>query len=243
MKKKISFLLSALFLFLCLNRLYPLSYEFLKEAKTRAEIRENLKALKNEVTLIVFTSGTKECLYCTTAIQIVRETASLSDKIKTRFLDMKKDKKLVQPYKVDRAPAILVTDGKIQNIRFYGLPAGYEYSSLLESIKNVSSGGSGLSAKNVKKLSDIQKKVLIRVFVTPTCPYCPMAVVTAHQIGLANSLITAEMIEANEFMDLSRKNNVSSVPKTVIINEKGKKIEFIGAYPEDAFVEKVLEVK
>ncbi len=44
--------------------------------------------------------------------------------------------------------------------------------------------------------------------------------------------VTADVIEANEFPDLSRRYGVSGVPK-VIINDK---VEFTGAVPEEQFV-------
>lgn len=44
--------------------------------------------------------------------------------------------------------------------------------------------------------------------------------------------VTADVIEANEFPDLSRRYAVSGVPKT-IINDK---VEFVGAVPEEHFV-------
>ena len=44
--------------------------------------------------------------------------------------------------------------------------------------------------------------------------------------------VTADVIEANEFPDLSRRYGVSGVPK-VIINDK---VEFTGAVPEQHLV-------
>ena len=78
----------------------------------------------------------------------------------------------------------------------------------------------------------------IQVFVTPTCPYCPAAVRMAHKLAMANPNIYGEAVEATEFPALSQKFYVMGVPKTVI-NEGA--VQFEGAYPEDDFVEKVLE--
>jgi len=44
--------------------------------------------------------------------------------------------------------------------------------------------------------------------------------------------VTADIVEANEFPDLSRHYGVSGVPKT-IINDK---VEFVGAVPEEQFL-------
>ncbi|HQO13577.1 MAG TPA: thioredoxin family protein, partial [Petrotogaceae bacterium] len=92
----------------------------------------------------------------------------------------------------------------------------------------------------------IDKKVRIRVFVTPTCPYCPKAVISAHQTAMANSeMVVAEMFEANEFGNESQKYNVSSVPHTIIeVKENDgwvKTGEFIGAYPEDNYISELMQ--
>ncbi len=60
----------------------------------------------------------------------------------------------------------------------------------------------------------------------------------AHKLAMANPNIHGEMVEATEFPLLSQKFYVMGVPKTVI-NEGD--VQFEGAYPEDDFVEKVLE--
>jgi predicted DsbA family dithiol-disulfide isomerase len=57
-------------------------------------------------------------------------------------------------------------------------------------------------------------------------------------MAAANLNITADAIEATEFMDLSRKYRVTGVPKT-IVNET---IEIMGALPEKAFVSAALEL-
>ena len=65
------------------------------------------------------------------------------------------------------------------------------------------------------------------MFVTPTCPYCPPAVILAQQMAYYSPRVRADMIEATEFPPLAQKYNVYGVPRTVI-NEK----EFIeGAVP------------
>ncbi len=57
-------------------------------------------------------------------------------------------------------------------------------------------------------------------------------------MAAANEHITADAIEATEFMELSRKYRVTGVPKT-IVNET---IEIMGGLPEQAFVRAVLEL-
>lgn len=58
--------------------------------------------------------------------------------------------------------------GRGNNVRFIGLPGGYEFSTLLADLIDVSKGQSGLSEAGQKVVSAIDQPVYIQVFVTPT---------------------------------------------------------------------------
>jgi hypothetical protein len=55
-------------------------------------------------------------------------------------------------------------------------------------------------------------------------------------MAFASPKIPAYAIEATEYPDLTRRYQVSGVPKT-IVNEK---VEVLGALPEDDFIDQVL---
>jgi len=59
----------------------------------------------------------------------------------------------------------------------------------------------------------------------------------AHQLAMENPLVQADMIEATEFPEESRKYGVYGVPK-VVINET---VQFEGALPEPQYMKKVEE--
>jgi len=163
--------------------------------------------------------------------------SELSNKISFESYDFVSDKEKVQEFNIDKIPATVVMGDRVYGIRFYGIPAGYEFASLLEAIEMVGKGQPTLSTHTVAKVKDIKKPVRLQVFVTPTCRYFPATVVTAHQLAMANPSITADMVEATEFPHLSMKYNVHSVPR-VVINEE---THFEGALPEEGYLEKVLE--
>jgi len=54
------------------------------------------------------------------------------------------------------------------NVRFLGLPGGYEFSTLLADIVDVSKGRTDLSARALEVVRAIDTPVHIQVFVTPT---------------------------------------------------------------------------
>jgi len=62
-------------------------------------------------------------------------------------------------------------------------------------------------------------------------------VVLAHQMAMESPLIQAEMIEANEFYEVSTRYNVSSVPQININDSSGV---VLGAVPQEYLL---LEIK
>src|SRR5579859_164181 len=192
---------------------------------------EFTKTLTRPVKLVVFTQ-TVECDYCRETRQIAEEVAELSPKISVEVHDFAAQQKLAEQYGVEQIPAIVVLLGgeapKDYGIRYYGIPAGYEFTSLIHDIQMVGSGESGLSEEAKQWASKLTKPVHLQVFVTPSCPYCPQAVLLAHQLAMESDLIKADMVEATEFPLLAVKYNVMGVPRTVI-NED---VFIEGAVPE-----------
>jgi glutaredoxin-like protein len=139
-------------------------------------------------------------------------------------------------FRVDKIPAIAVIGAKDYGVRFYGIPSGYEFASLVGAIIDVSRGESGLSQRSKDALRNLDQMVRIQVFVTPTCPYCPAAVRLAHRLAIESDMIWADMVETNEFVHLAQKYAVMGVPKA-IVNER---VEVTGAVPEDVLVAQVL---
>ncbi len=130
-------------------------------------IKEKLAAMRSEVTLRYFTQEI-ECDYCRETRQLLEELSALDDKIKLEVFDFKNNTAEVEKYGIDKIPATVVANEKDYGIRFYGIPAGYEFSSLLEAIVMVSKGESSLSPESRKFLSEIKAPVHLQVFVTPT---------------------------------------------------------------------------
>ena len=83
---------------------------------------------------------------------------------------------------------------------------------------------------------EVKSPVHIQVFVTLTCPHCPVAAAVAHKLAIESDMVKADVINSSDFPDLAMKYNVIGVPK-IIINEK---VEFVGAFNEDLFAEHVL---
>jgi len=191
--------------------------------------------LEKPVKIVMFTQEV-ECQYCAQTRQLLGEISALSDKISLEVYDFVADAEKARAYGIDKVPAIAIVGEKDYGVRFYGLPYGYELQTLLEGIITVSRARTDLSEEIKMKLREIKMPIHIQVFVTLTCPYCPMVASLAHKFAIENDLIKADVIEVSEFPHLGFKYGVMGVPKTVI-NEK---VEFVGALPEDLFLEHII---
>ena len=206
----------------------------------REHLLKEFEALKDPVKIMVFTQE-NECQYCAETRQIAEEVAGLSDKISVEVFDFVADQEVAEHYNVDKIPATVIMRGgdapKDFGIRYFGIPSGYEFSSIIEDISMVSLGDSGLSDETKDLLKDLTDPLHLQVFVTPTCPYCPGAVRLAHQLAMESDLVKGDMVEAIEFPHLSQKYHVQGVPRTVI-NES---THMEGMAPEHMLMEKVQE--
>ena len=131
------------------------------------EIRQRLNAMADRVKLIHFTQELN-IEYGRETRQLLEEVVALSDKLSLEVYNFLLDHEKVAEYGVDKVPATAVRNGKDYGIRFYGIPAGYEFAALLDAIIEVSLGTSELSAETKEKLGQVTRPVHLQVFVTPT---------------------------------------------------------------------------
>lgn len=207
------------------------------QEKDRLTLQQRLQELPNTVKLVVFTTSqaleTSELLS-----QLAQEVVGASEgKVVLEQHNLEAEPSVAQEYRIELAPAIVVrSEEKDYGIRYLGIPAGFEFASLIGAIEDVGRGDPNLSPDSRLRLASLNRPVHIRVFVTYGCPYCPGAVRLAYKLAMASDLITAEGISSEEFPELANRFGVMAVPKTVV-NDKHS---FEGALPEPQFVQQVL---
>jgi alkyl hydroperoxide reductase subunit F len=183
--------------------------------KTKKELKPILDSLKNPVQIIFFTNK-KECPTCKQQHKLLKELSDLSPKLKLKVYDQALHGDEALKYKIDKVPATVVMGDVDYGIRFFGLSAGYEFTSFLEAVVMVSLDRSGLEPQLEILVKNIKEPVHMQVMTTLTCPYCPKMVHVAHQFAFVNENIRADMVEGAEFPHLIEKYNVVGVPKTII---------------------------
>jgi len=207
------------------------------DEETVRKAKELLGDLTEPVTLVVFTQEI-ECNFCKDTVSLARELTAIDPKITTVVHDFQKDHEATKKFGIDKIPAIVpVVRENDYGIRFFGIPSGYEFVSLIETIRMLSTREQGLAPEIEARLEEINTDVHLQVFVTPTCPYCPRAVLTAFRFAYVSKHVTSDMVEVIEFPHLGNKYGVMGVPRTVI--NEDQYIE--GAVPEKVFVDKIIQ--
>ena len=193
------------------------------------------KILRDKVRILLFSSKDENCMYCKDTKQLLQEVSELSEKIELEIHDVESEK--AEEFDVELAPSILITDEDGEaglRIRFTGIPSGYEFTTLIKDIMYISTKQLEITDATIQELQNVRNRLRMEVYVTPTCPYCPKAVLIAHQFAMVSEKIEAEMIESLEFPSLADRWGVMGVPHTVIRNlDKGNVVQFVGAYPEN----------
>jgi glutaredoxin-like protein len=210
----------------------------------KKQVREVFSGLQHPVQILFFGSQ-ENCETCKETRQLLGEVVALSPSLGLTVYDLYADTEIAEQYRVDKTPAFVVAarDGTAltdTGIQYAGTPSGHEFTTLIQDIILVSSRHSGLKETTREYLKALQKPIHLQVFVTPTCPYCPRAVVLAHQMAMENpGMIRAEGVESMEFQELANQFNVSGVPQTTI---NGKAGTVVGAVPEANLLAEIQQV-
>ncbi len=215
--------------------------EALLNTEISNQVKEAFTQLDQEVEVIFF-GRQEDCEYCDQTLQLIEEVTNLSDKLFLTVYDVDVNADDAAKFNVDKTPGLVITGREGDQlvdfgVRYAGVPSGHEFSSLIQDIILVSGRDSRLSDQTREFLSNLTEPVSLQVFVTPTCPYCPPAVILAHQMAMESPMVQAEMVEAMEFPELSSKHGVSGVPQTTINDGAG---HLVGAVPEQQLLAEIL---
>ncbi len=159
------------------------------------QLKEILKAMKFDVHALYF--GNEENPSTEATKTMLKELSEVTNKFVLEEYDLDSD--LAREHNIDKNGGftLVTSEKKVNGVKFYGPPAGYEINSLIHTILDVSEGHIHELEPEVKeRIEAIDKKVDIKVFIGLQCPHCPGAVITAHTLARLNMNVEAEMVEA-----------------------------------------------
>lgn len=137
------------------------------QPRDEAAVKKEFERIAGPVKLTVFASelgGDSNAQ----AVALIKEVAALSDQLSVAVLNPHIDREQADAYGVSDSPVVVVEGAQDYGIRFLGIPAGYEFSNLIDSIIAVSAGETGLSDETKAVLAGLTEDVTIKVFATPT---------------------------------------------------------------------------
>ncbi|OGW30397.1 MAG: hypothetical protein A2X54_01075 [Nitrospirae bacterium GWF2_44_13] len=203
----------------------------------KTALREAFKELKDEVLIEVYTKIGVNDMFNNLAVDLIEAMAEASSKIKIKLYKLGDENSKNKD--VHRSPTILIAPDKY-SIRYTGAPLGEEGRSLIQSIIMASTGQTLVSPDTKKRMQRLKEKRHVRVFVSPTCPYCPQQALYAVSAAIElKGLVSAEVIEIYENRDLAEKYSAMSVPRTFV----GETLVSPGLQSEEYFAESLIEGK
>ena len=194
------------------------------------QLKETFEQLPNDIPLLLFTAKGHEDAFTQANRQVIRAFREISDKIAMREYDL--DHELAQKYNVTSSPTLLIAPERY-SIRWLGAPMGEEARTLLETLILVGLGQSNLSDQSLNVVKRIDSPRNIKVFVSPTCPYCPQEAVNAVKAAIEMpELVSLEIIDIQCEPEIANQYGAQSVPQAfandVLIGQ--------GAQPEEVFI-------
>jgi glutaredoxin-like protein len=131
--------------------------------------------LENDVTLRFYTQREtglivpgQECSTCKDTRQLLEELENLSDKLTLDVHDFYAERDKAMEEGITEIPALVLEGENKGDVRFIGVPAGYEFATLIEDLVDVSRGTTDLQLHSRETLAALTEPVHIKVFVTPT---------------------------------------------------------------------------
>jgi thioredoxin reductase (NADPH) len=196
----------------------------------QGQLRAVLDQLPHSVPLFLFTKQGTNDVYNEAARQVLRAFAKLSKNIELKEHDL--SHKLAEKWSVTLSPTVLF-DPERYAIRFLGAPMGEEGRTFLEALVLIGLRKSNLSDQSLKIIKRIDSPRKVKLFSSPTCPYCPQQAANAVKAAVARpDLVSLEIIDIQANPQLADAYSAHGVPQTfandVLIAQ--------GAQPEELLI-------
>ena len=194
------------------------------------ELKQVFEKMPEKITVYLFAQPGKNDIFADMARQAIRYFRQLTDKINFREFDLSHDQ--AKKWNIENSPTILI-DPENYNIRWLGAPVGEEGRIFIETLIYVGSKKTGIGQQALNVLNQIKDKRDIKLFVSPSCPYCPQQAVHALKAAVEKpGLISLEIIDIQANPDIAREYDAQSVPQT-FANEI---LIALGAQAEELFM-------
>ena len=212
------------------------SNQFLPD-DVRTQLKKVLAAVKNDIPIYLISQEKDEPKALDLARTLLGELAGLSDKVKFKEYNLADSQ--ARDWGVHRSPTLIFAPDRYR-MHYLGIPLGEEGRTLLETVILVGLGQSRLKEAAAKEIQRIDSPREIRVFVSPSCPYCPQQAINAVKAVIENpAQVSLEIVDTGFNEDLTDEYSAYSVPQTYV----GDTLIAQGAQPEELFAASLRELE
>ena len=200
------------------------------QEQAQAELRAIFEKMPNEIPLFLFTSPGKNDPFCQAAREVIRAVRGMAPKITLIEYDLNHE--IARKWNAQYSPTLLF-DPEHYNVRWLGAPMGEEGRTFVEALIMMGYKNTNMSKESRKLLKKIESPRNLKVFVSPSCPYCPQQAVNALKAAIEKpDLVSLDIIDIQANPELAEQYSAQSVPQ-VYANEK---LIAQGAQPEELFM-------
>ena len=193
-------------------------------------------AAPEEIKLLLFVE--KDSPISKELVDFASSFAAPHPNVKVETIDWEGGKnERLRSLRIEYVPCMVLMKEEFVRIRYFGVPAGYEVSPFSDAVYELSHSSTKLAASSKSALVNVRRRANIKVFVLPTCTFCPIVARHAYRVAIESKMVTTEIIDSSVFTELSQKHLVQGVPK-VLLNDI---TDITGAVNESTFIEKLRE--
>jgi thioredoxin reductase (NADPH) len=175
------------------------------------QLRKTFEQLPNAIPLLLFADKGGDNVFAQATRQVIRAFRELSPRITLKEYDLQHE--LARTHRVEGSPTLLIAPDRY-DIRWRGAPMGEEARTFLEILLLVGLGKSNLTEESRKVIRRIDSPRRVKVFVSPTCPYCPQQAVNAVKAAIElPEQISLEIIDIQCEPGLADQYSAQSVPQ------------------------------
>lgn len=180
------------------------------------EIEESLRAafnaLPNQVPVYLFTGKGDNEVLNQAARDLLTAFNRISNKIELMEFDAAGPE--AKKHRVGNSPT-LIFDPDGFDIRYLGVPFGEEGRTLVGIILLLGYRMSNMSEQSEKVMKRIDSKREVKVFVSPTCPYCPDQAINAVKAAIQRpEVVSLEIVDIQSNPEMANRYSAFSVPQT-----------------------------
>ena len=200
----------------------------------RAALERRFASMADPITLLVFADDGPISRQLTELANALAAASPSKLRVEIQGVDGGRNLRM-RELKLDHWPVMMPTKADFSRIRYYGVPAGYEIAPMVEGLVELSASKTAISPKAREALGTVRRKANIKVFVLPTCHFCPIVAKHAYRAAIESKNVSVDVIDTQMFPDLATRHAVMGVPK-VILNDN---LDITGAMDEIEFFNKL----